>query len=168
MLAQNNITNDQLDTGLRRHERVPLALFGHYTRANDAVIPCLTTDLSESGIAVSAQGGELGDQVTLHLNGVGELDGEIVRSFVGGFAIALHISPERQADLTGRIHAIYESSALSLIETPLFADGRANSLFDAIMLDAQMTHGAKRLCGETSGRLVNCTRGAELEFRCAV
>jgi hypothetical protein len=167
MLAQDNLMNDLLDSDMRRHERVPLALFGHYTRANDAVIPCLTTDLSQSGIAVSAQGGALGEQVTLHLNGIGELDGEIVRSFNGGFAIALHISPERQADLTNRIHAIYENSALSLIEMPLWADGSTDRMFDAIMLDAQMRCGSRRLSGETSGRLVRGAQGAELEFRCA-
>ncbi|MFM2444437.1 MAG: hypothetical protein RJB09_1623 [Pseudomonadota bacterium] len=166
MLAQNDFTNDQIDPDMRRHERVPLALFGHYMRANDAVIPCFTTDLSQSGIALSAQGGEIGEQVTLHLNGIGELDGEIVRSFEGGFAIALHILPERQADLTKRIHAIYENSALSLIEMPLLEDARVDSLFDSIMLDAQMTRGAQRLSGETSGRFVRGAQGAELEFRC--
>ena len=49
---------------------------------------------------------------------------------------------------------------------PLLEDARVDSLFDSIMLDAQMTRGAQRLSGETSGRFVRGAQGAELEFRC--
>jgi hypothetical protein len=40
--------------GMRRHERTPLALFGHYALADGLAIPCATKDVSEGGLALAA------------------------------------------------------------------------------------------------------------------
>jgi hypothetical protein len=152
---------------MRRHERVPLALFGHFSLGDDVELACQTTDVSESGVALKAPaGGEPGEKVTLHLDGIGQLEGAIVRGFEGGFAISLQISPERQAELNARIQAIYANSALSLIETPLFSSDDPNGLSEAIRLGAEMTRGSQQLSGGTSGRVIQGAHGAEVEFHC--
>lgn len=158
-------------TGLRQHVRTPLALFGHYTLANGFSMPCATRDLSEGGVALAAPvHGEAGERVTLHLDKIGQLDGEIVRSFDGGFAIALTISEERRQDLAAQMRAICESSALSLIEMPMLPNGDMDmSLFgDAVTFDAAMTRGDQSMKGETTARVTRtASGGAEVEFLCA-
>lgn len=159
------------DTGLRQHVRTPLALFGHYTLADGFSLPCETKDLSEGGVALAAPvHGQAGERVTLHLEKIGQLDGEIVRSFEGGFAIALTISEERRQDLAAQMRAICESSALGLIEMPLLPDGEMDMslLGDAVTFDAAMTRGDQRVQGETTARVTRTAGGgAELEFLCA-
>ncbi len=159
------------DIGMRRHARTPLALFGHYTLESGLALPCATRDLSEGGVALAAPAdGQLGERVTLHLDKIGQLDGEIVRSFDGGFAIALTISEERRQELAAQMRTIFESSALGLIEMPMLPDGDMDMslLGDAVAFDAAMTRGDQRLQGETTARVTrNASGGAELEFLCA-
>lgn len=149
--------------GLRRHERTPLALFGHYTLADGLSLPCETKDVSEGGLALAApSGGQAGESVTIHLDRIGQLEGEIVRSFDGGFAIALKISPERQQELAAQMRAIYETSALGLIEMPMTPDGDADL---GLTFDSAMMRGDTRVEGETSARMVRNADGAtELQF----
>jgi hypothetical protein len=158
-------------TGLRRHARTPLALFGHYTLESRLALPCATRDLSEGGVALATPvDAQAGERVTLHLDKIGQLDGEIVRSFEGGFAIALTISDERRQELAAQMRAICESSALGLIEMPMLPDGDMDmALFgNAVTFDAAMTRGDERVQGETTARVTRgASGGAELEFLCA-
>ncbi|MDB5544613.1 MAG: pilus assembly protein PilZ [Hyphomicrobiales bacterium] len=158
-------------TGLRRHARTPLALFGHYTLESRLALPCATRDLSEGGVALATPvDAQAGERVTLHLDKIGQLDGEIVRSFDGGFAIALTISDERRQELAAQMRAICESSALGLIEMPMLPDGDMDmALFgNAVTFDAAMTRGDERVQGETTARVTRGASGvAELEFLCA-
>jgi hypothetical protein len=163
MLAEDHFQHPLPSPDLRRHERVPLALFGQYTSSEGANLPCLTTDVSPAGLAMSAPAGAtLGERVTLHLDRIGQLEGEIVRSFDGGFAIALAISAERQEELAGQIRAIFETSALALIEAT-----DMSLLGEAVKFDAALTRGETQVLGETTARVTrNAEGGAELEFLC--
>lgn len=156
------------DADMRRHDRVPLSLFGHYQLANGAEIPCATRDVSEGGVAVSAaERGAPGEKVTLRLDHLGALEGEIVRSFDGGFAIALTVTPERQAELAAYIQWLYARTAVSLIEAPLTGDGAIDEsvLGASFKIDAAMTRGADHLSGETAARLRrNASGQTEMEF----
>jgi len=156
------------DFGMRRHSRTPLALFGHYTVADGPALPCETKDLSEGGVALAAPlGARAGERVTLHLDRIGDLEGEIVRSFDGGFAIALTISEERRQELAAQVRAIVENSALGLLEMPLLPDGDADFglIGEAVTFDAAVTRGGARVAGETTARVTRNADGApELEF----
>ena len=166
MLATRSLKEDLALEDMRQHTRMPLALFGHYSIGDDVELPCLTTDVSEGGVGLTAvTRGAPGERVTLHLNGIGKLEGEIVRGFEGGFAIALDITAERQAQLSARLAEIYDNSALSIIEAPMASQD--HELFDAMRFDAEMVRGGRSQRGETSGRVMRGARGAELEFRCA-
>jgi len=158
------------DQGMRRHERTPLALFGHYALADGLAVPCEMRDVSAGGFALAAPAAaKTGELVTLHLDRIGELEGEIVRSFDGGFAIALTITAERQQELATRLREIYETSALGLIEVPLSPDGGADTaLLGAVTFDAAMMRGDMRVSGETTARVTrNADGAAELDFICA-
>ena len=151
---------------MRRHERAPLALFGSYSLGDGIELPCRTKDVSEGGVALAAPaGGAEGERVTLHLEKIGALEGEIVRSFEGGFALALKITPGRQAQLAASLRAMWERSALSLIETPMLGEGDDDPLGAALRLDASLARGRARVSGEASARIKRNAQGEpELEF----
>jgi hypothetical protein len=56
--------------------------------ANRRELPCTIIDVSQSGIAVLArERGGVGEPVVLYVEGVGRLQGHVVRHFDGGFAM---------------------------------------------------------------------------------
>ena len=154
----------------RRYERVPLALVGHFRLSDGLLQPCITRDMSGSGIAVSAQDENIraGDRVTLQLEEIGEVEGQIVRSFDGGFAIALNIGPDRQMELADRMQDLFARSPLALLETPMTADGFVDESFAGLMpsVGARMTHAGETRVGHSKTVLRRNLAGqTEIEFR---
>lgn len=108
-----------------------------------------------------------GEKVTISLNGIGDLEGLIVRNFKGGFAIALTISEERQAELASQLDEICLHSPLSLIEIPLahIPDGAWLDESFTLKIDAKMRRGEEEVTGRMRAQMRRNANGqAEFDF----
>jgi hypothetical protein len=141
----------------RNHDRMPLALFGHMRLSSGDEFACLTRDISAGGLSVEAPRAcnMTGEKVTISLNGIGELEGMIVRNFDSGFAIALTISEQRQAELASQLDEICLHSPLSLIEIPLahIPDGAWLDESFTLKIDAKMRRGEEEVKGRMRAQM---------------
>jgi hypothetical protein len=72
----------------RRCERVPLARFGNYILESGRYYPCEIENVSATGMLVKGiPRGHFGEWVVTHVDKLGCVEGVIVRSTDGGFAI---------------------------------------------------------------------------------
>lgn len=153
----------------RNHDRMPLALFGHMRLSSGDEFACLTRDISAGGLSVEVPRtcNMAGEKVTISLNGIGELEGLIVRNFDGGFAIALTISEQRQAELASQLDEICLQSPLSLIEIPLahIPDGAWLDESFTLKIDAKMRRGEEEVTGRMRAQMRRNANGqAEFDF----
>jgi hypothetical protein len=82
----------------RRHRRFPLALLGRFMRANKQEFPCRLNDISVGGISV-----DIGERIIAYFDEIGGIEGHVVRTFDGGFAVALKASPHKRDKLAAQI-----------------------------------------------------------------
>lgn len=88
----------------RRHKRYTLALLGRFMRANKQEFPCRLNDISVGGASLMAPVEvELGERIVAYLDEIGGIEGEVVRIFEGGFAIALRASQHKREKLAAQI-----------------------------------------------------------------
>lgn len=88
----------------RRHRRYALALLGRFMRASKQEFPCRLNDISVGGASfMSPVEVELGERIVAYLDEIGGIEGEVVRIFEGGFAIALRASQHKREKLAAQI-----------------------------------------------------------------
>jgi hypothetical protein len=88
----------------RRHKRYPLALLGRFMRANKQEFPCRLNDLSVGGASLmSPVEVDIGERIVAYLDEIGGIEGEVVRTFEGGFAIRLRVSQHKREKLAAQI-----------------------------------------------------------------
>lgn len=72
----------------RRFHRVYIELQGRFMRADKQEYACHVMNISPGGVAISSPvAGEPGERIILYLDHLGRFEGEVVRIFVGGFAV---------------------------------------------------------------------------------
>jgi hypothetical protein len=88
----------------RRHKRYPAPLLGRFMRANKQEFPCRLHDISVGGAAImSPVEVELGERIVAYLDEIGGIEGEVVRTFEGGFALSLKASQHKREKLAAQI-----------------------------------------------------------------
>lgn len=88
----------------RRHKRVNLTLLGQFMRANRQEYPCKLIDVSVGGCAMmSPVTVEDGEKIVAYFDVIGGLEGEVVRNFDGGFAIAFKATQHRREKLAAQL-----------------------------------------------------------------
>ena len=88
----------------RRHKRYALALLGRFMRANKQEFPCRLNDISVGGASfMSPVEVDLGERIVAYLDEIGGIEGEVVRTFEGGFAIALRVTQHKREKLAAQI-----------------------------------------------------------------
>lgn len=88
----------------RRHKRFPLALLGRFMRANKQEFPCRLNDISVGGASILAPVEvEVGERIVAYFDEIGGLEGEVVRTFEGGFAIRVRASQHKREKLAAQI-----------------------------------------------------------------
>jgi hypothetical protein len=84
----------------RQENRCKLSLLGRFMRANKQEFPCKLIDISVSGAALmSPVEVDLDERVVAYLDRIGGLEGTVVRSFEGGFAMRFNASQHRREKL---------------------------------------------------------------------
>lgn len=89
----------------RRHERFELPLLGRFMRPNKQEYPCMVRNISVGGAALNSPVDvEVGERIVVYLDFLGGVEGAVVRTFEGGFAIkytaTLHKREKLAAQLT--------------------------------------------------------------------
>lgn len=88
----------------RAYERVRLTLPGRYMLEDGTEYPCETVNISPLGVLLRGlKPGQVGSRVVAYIEGVGRLEGVVVRSAAGVFALALLATPRKAGRLAERI-----------------------------------------------------------------
>lgn len=101
----------------RRHRRVPLALPGRGLAASTGEFACTLVDVSPGGARIASntppKGGE---RVVLLFDGIGRMEGEVVRAGRAGFAVRLTMSTRKRDRLADAITWRFNMDRLGLNE----------------------------------------------------
>jgi hypothetical protein len=101
----------------RRHQRVKVHVTGRFMRSNRQEFDCLTVDMSPGGIAFLAEATvERGERIVVYLNNLGRLEGTVARTFSGGFAIQMKLSPAKRCKLANQLTWLANRALLGLPE----------------------------------------------------
>jgi PilZ domain len=89
----------------RRHQRFELPLLGRFMRPNKQEYPCMVRNISVGGAALNSPADVVvGERIVAYLDFLGGVEGTVVRTFDGGFAIkytaTLHKREKLAAQLT--------------------------------------------------------------------
>lgn len=88
----------------RRHRRVAVTLLGRFMRPNKQEFPCKLVDISVGGAAMHTPVEvELGERILATFDHIGAIEGHVVRTFVGGFAIELQATQYKRDKLAAQI-----------------------------------------------------------------
>ena len=94
----------------RRFKRVAVNLPGRYMLEDGAEYPCICTDISVVGVRLrAAQAGPWGSRVIAYIDGIGRIEGYIVRRAPGWFALESRITPRKGERVQERIAWIEET-----------------------------------------------------------
>ena len=81
----------------RREPRVPVTVKGRFLAPDGNEHPCAIRDMSLSGIALICDAPiDLGAHLIIYLDDFGRFEGDVVRTFEGGFAIVTALSGARR------------------------------------------------------------------------
>ena len=93
----------------RRYTRLPLTLRGRYMLEDGSEFPCETQDISPIGIGIRGfSAGAIGDRVVAYFDGLGRIEGRIVRRAHTWFAIDITATPRKLERLAEKIKRMVE------------------------------------------------------------
>lgn len=102
----------------RRFQRVEVHLPGRYMLDDGSEHPCVCIDVSVGGVRLrAAQAGPWGSRVVAYIDGIGRLEGYIVRRAPGWFALETRVTPRKGERVEERIAWIRESEAIATPDT---------------------------------------------------
>ena len=74
----------------RRHRRVAVKVFGRFMREDKQEYPCQVINMSAGGMALLAPAMcHLDERIVAYLDNLGRIEGIVVRTFEGGFAVRI-------------------------------------------------------------------------------
>jgi hypothetical protein len=102
----------------RRHKRISVTLLGRFMRESKEEHPCKLIDISAGGAAVmSPVAIPEGERVVAYFDHIGGIEGFVVRTFDGGFAIKINATRHKREKLAAQLTWLANRSEL-------IADGR--------------------------------------------
>jgi hypothetical protein len=88
----------------RRDKRFKVSLRGRFMRENKQEHTCKLRDISGCGAALLAPVDlESGERIVAYFDHIGGLEGVVVRTFEGGFAIELQVTPHKREKLVSQL-----------------------------------------------------------------
>jgi hypothetical protein len=101
----------------RRHRRVPVSVFGRFMREDKQEYPCQVVNMSAGGMAVIAPViCDVDERVVAYLDNLGRIEGIVVRSFEGGFALRIVASLHKRERIANLLTWLTNQKALGLGE----------------------------------------------------
>lgn len=91
-------------TDRRRHNRVPVVLLGRFMRESKHEFPCKMIDVSVGGAALMAPAEPaIGEKIIAYFDQLGGLEGKVVRTFPGGFAMQFTMTSHKREKLASTL-----------------------------------------------------------------
>ncbi len=88
----------------RRHNRVAVVLLGRFMRESKHEYPCKLIDCSVGGATLMAPAEpDMGERIIAYFDQLGGLEGHVVRTFTGGFAMQFNITPHKREKLAASL-----------------------------------------------------------------
>ena len=101
----------------RRHRRVPVRVFGRFMRDDKQEYPCEVINMSAGGMALlSPVSCADQERIVAYLDKFGRIEGIVVRSFEGGFAVRILASPAKCEKIANSLTWITNEKALGLTD----------------------------------------------------
>ena len=101
----------------RRHRRVPVSVFGRFMREDKQEYPCQVVNMSAGGMAMIAPVAcEDGERIVAYLDNLGRIEGVVVRSFEGGFAVRILASLYKRERIANLLTWLINQKSLGLGE----------------------------------------------------
>ena len=101
----------------RRHRRVPVTVFGRFMREDKQEYPCQIINMSAGGMALLAPVPcQDGERIVAYLDNLGRIEGVVVRSFEGGFAVRILASLQKRERIANLLTWLTNQKSLGLGE----------------------------------------------------
>lgn len=101
----------------RRFQRVTVSLLGRFMLQNRREYPCQVINMSPGGAAVVAPViGEVGERVIAYIDHIGRIEGVVVRTFDGGFAMTVNATARKREKLANQLTWLANRHVLNLPE----------------------------------------------------
>ena len=101
----------------RRNRRVAVILLGRFMPENRLEFPCQTRDISPGGVALTTPVlGRVGERVVAYLDHLGRVEGQIARTFEGGFAMTINATLRKKDKLAAQLTWLANRHELKLPE----------------------------------------------------
>jgi hypothetical protein len=101
----------------RRFQRVKVNLLGRFMLEDRHEYPCQTTDMSPGSAAiVTPVSGRVGERVVVYVDQIGRIEGEITRTFQGGFAMTINATLRKKDKLAAKLTWLANRHELNLPE----------------------------------------------------
>ena len=101
----------------RRHRRVPVSVFGRFMREDKQEYPCQVINMSAGGLALLAPVPcHDGERIVAYLDNLGRIEGVVVRSFEGGFAVRILASLQKRERIANLLTWLTNQKSLGLGE----------------------------------------------------
>ena len=166
----------------RRHTRVDLALPGRYMLSDGSEYPCEVDNVSPIGISIKGErAGRFGERIVAYIQGLGRVEGIVVRRKIGWFALDIRATQNKFERLDDRIAWLAEHDGAAALtrrepersdvwneKTVLMTDdGREfeAELLDisidgaAVLVDVELPQGAQVSLGDQNAYVLRCFRG---------
>ncbi|HSD92739.1 MAG TPA: PilZ domain-containing protein [Methyloceanibacter sp.] len=101
----------------RRQRRVPVKVLGRFMREDKQEYPCQVINMSAGGMAVLAPViCDVDERIVAYLDNLGRMEGVVVRTFEGGFAVRLLASSYKRERIANLLTWLINQERLSLTE----------------------------------------------------
>jgi hypothetical protein len=101
----------------RRYQRVIVNLLGRFMLEDRREYPCQTQNVSPGSLAVMTPVvGRLGERVVAYVDHIGRIEGKIVRTFNGGFAMSINATARKKDKLAAKLTWLANRHELNLPE----------------------------------------------------
>ncbi len=101
----------------RRYQRVKVNLLGRFMLEDRHEYPCQTSDISPGSAAlITPIIGRVGERVVVYIDHVGRIEGEIVRTYEGGFAMTINATLRKKDKLAAKLTWLANRHELNLPE----------------------------------------------------
>ena len=101
----------------RRYQRVIVNLLGRFMLEDRREYPCQTQNVSPGSLAVMTPVvGRVGERVIAYVDHIGRIEGKIVRTFNGGFAMSINATARKKDKLAAKLTWLANRHELNLPE----------------------------------------------------
>ena len=101
----------------RRHRRARVSVFGRFMREDKQEYPCQVVNMSAGGMAIIAPVSvKDGERIVAYLDNLGRIEGIVVRSFEGGFAVHILASLYKRERIANLLTWLINQKSLGLGE----------------------------------------------------